>query len=77
MSQNKITNTELSSTPSRTVLRIGFWSAILTTVLILIFDIAIALGASGAPTRSIAVGASLLLTLSFVVLMASIHNYAP
>jgi hypothetical protein len=57
--------------------RIGFWSAILTTVLVLIFNITIALGASGVPTRLIAVCASLLLALSFVVLMASIHSYAP
>ena len=33
--------------------------------------------ASGAPTRALAVGASLLLAVSFVVLMASIHSYAP
>ncbi len=77
MSQDEVTHTNLASTTSQAVLQIGFWSAILTTIWILIFDIAIALGASGAPTRSVAVGASLLLALSFVVLMASIHSYAP
>lgn len=77
MSQDEVTYTNLASTTSQAVLQIGFWSAILTTIWILIFDIAIALGASGAPTRSVAVGASLLLALSFVVLMASIHSYAP
>jgi len=66
-----------NSTASQPAFRIGFWSAILTTVLILIFNIAIALGANGAPTRLIAVGASILLALSFVVLMASIHSCTP
>lgn len=70
-------HTNQDSTPPKVVLQIGFWSALLTTAWILIFNIAIALGASGAPTRSLAVGASLLLALSFVVLMVSIHNYAP
>ena len=69
------TNQELATPP--VVFEIGFWSALLTTAWILIFNIAIALGASGAPTRSLAVGASLLLAISFVVLIASIHNYAP
>jgi hypothetical protein len=64
-------------TPSRAVNQIGFWSAILTTAWILIFNIALVLGVTGAPTRLIAVGASLLLALSFLVLMSSIHNYAP
>jgi hypothetical protein len=73
----KIEHTNQDSTTPQVVLQIGFWSALLTTAWILIFNIAIALGASGAPTRSLAVGASLLLALSFVVLMVSIHNYAP
>ena len=77
MSRDKVARTDQDSTTSRAVLQIGFWSAILTTAWILIFNIAIALGASGAPTRSVAVGASLLLALSFVILMASIHGYAP
>ncbi|MCR4391520.1 MAG: hypothetical protein NUV94_01785 [Candidatus Acetothermia bacterium] len=68
--------TNLVSAPPRIVLKIGFWSAIFTTAWIIVFDIAIALGASGVPTRSVAVGASLLLALSFIVLMASIHSYA-
>jgi hypothetical protein len=70
-------STNQDSTIPQDVFLIGFWSALLTTASILIFNVAIALGASGAPTRSLAVGASLLLALSFVVLMASIHNYAP
>lgn len=70
-------HTNQASPTPQVVLQIGFWSALLTTAWILIFNIAIALGASGAPTRSLAVGASLLLALSFVVLMVSIHNYAP
>jgi hypothetical protein len=70
-------STNQDSTTPQVVFQIGFWSALLTTASILIFNVAIALGASGAPTRSLAVGASLLLALSFVVLMASIHSYAP
>ena len=70
-------HTNQDSTTPQDVLQIGFWSALLTTAWILIFNIAIALGASGAPTRSLAVGASLLLALSFVVLIVSIHSYSP
>lgn len=70
-------STNQDSTIPQVVFQIGFWSALLTTASILIFNVAIALGASGAPTRSLAVGVSLLLALSFVVLMASIHSYAP
>jgi hypothetical protein len=70
-------STNQDSTTPQVVFQIGFWSALLTTASILIFNVAIALGASGAPTRSLAVGASLLLALFFVVLMASIHSYAP
>ena len=70
-------STNQDSTTPQVVFQIGFWSALLTTAWILIFNVAIALGATGAPTRSLAVGASLLLALSFVVLMVSIHNYAP
>jgi hypothetical protein len=70
-------HTSQDSTTPQIVLQIGFWSALLTTAWILIFNIAIALGASGAPTRSLAVGASLLLAISFVVLMSSLHTYAP
>lgn len=65
------------STTSRAVYQIGFWSAILTTTWIIIFNIAIALGVAGASTRSVAVGASLLLAFSFIALTVSIHNYAP
>jgi hypothetical protein len=70
-------STTQDSTTPLVVFQIGFWSALLTTAWILIFNVAIALGATGAPTRSLAVGASLLLILTFVVLMVSIHNYAP
>jgi hypothetical protein len=77
MSKYKVADTISDSTTAQAVLQIGFWSAVLTTAWILIFNIAIVLSASGAPTRSVAVGASLLLALSFIVLMASIHNYAP
>lgn len=77
MSKDKVASTNQASTTSQAVLQIGFWSAILTTAWIVVFNIAIALGASGAPTRSVAVGASLLLALSFIILMASIHSYAP
>jgi hypothetical protein len=73
----KIISTNHDSITPQVVFQIGFWSALLTTVWILIFNVAIALGAAGAPTRSLAVGASLLLALSFVVLMSSIHSYAP
>lgn len=62
-----------TSTTLRAVYQIGFWSAILTTT----FNIAIALGVAGASTRSVAVGASLLLTFSFTALTVSIHNCAP
>lgn len=65
------------STTSRAVYQIGFWSAILTITWIIIFNIAIALGMAGAPTRSVALGASLLIALSFIALMVSVHNYAP
>ncbi len=75
--QDELTRTNATSTTPRVVHQIGFWSAILTTAWIIIFNIAIALGAAGASTRSVAVGASLLLALSFIVLMASIHNYTP
>ncbi len=77
MSQNKTAHTNLATTTPLAVLQIGFWSAILTTFWIIIFIIAIALGMSGASTRPVAIGASLLLALSFVVLMSSIHSYAP
>jgi fumarate reductase subunit D len=66
-----------TTTLPKALSQVGFWSAILTTVWLLIFDLTIPLGAAGAPTRSIAVGASLLLALSFIVLMVSITNYAP
>lgn len=69
--------TNATSTTSRAVYQIGFWSAILTTAWIIIFNIAIALGVAGVSTRSVAVGASLLLAFSFIALMVSIHNYAP
>ncbi|MBN2170614.1 MAG: hypothetical protein JW819_04735 [Candidatus Krumholzibacteriota bacterium] len=67
----------MSGTRSPAGRRIGLWSAILTTAWIVLFDIAIALGAAGAPTRSVAVGASLLLALTFVALMAAVHDQAP
>ena len=66
-----------TTTLPKALSQVGFWSAILTTVWLLIFDLTIPLGAAGAPTRSIAVGASLLLALTFIVLMVSITNYAP
>jgi hypothetical protein len=50
-------HTNQDSNTLQAVFQIGFWSALLTTAWILIFNIAIALGASGAPTRSLAVGA--------------------
>jgi hypothetical protein len=77
LSSMNMVHTNQDTTTPQVVLQIGFWSALLTTAWILIFNIAIALGASGAPTRSLAVGASLLLALTFVVLMISIHHYAP
>ncbi len=67
----------IASAPSKTAYQVGFWSAILTTAWIILFEIATALGAIGVSTRIVAVGASLLLALSFVVLMTSIHHYAP
>lgn len=76
MDQGASTHTISASSNRQDVHRIGFWSAILTTIWVLVFDIAIGLGASGAPTRLVAVGASLLLALSFVALMASLHQYA-
>jgi len=76
MSQNEALRGNESGIPTA-VHQIGFWSAILTTACIIIFNAAIALGAAGAPTRSVAVGASILLAFSFIVLMASIHNYTP
>ncbi|MEM3581268.1 MAG: hypothetical protein QXQ64_08445 [Candidatus Bathyarchaeia archaeon] len=74
-----MTYKQINATPttSRAVYQIGFWSAILTTTWIIIFNIAIALGVAGASTRSVAVGASLLLVFSFIALMVSIHSYAP
>ncbi len=75
-SQNEPIHANIPLTPSRTVHKIGFWSAILTTVWIVLFDIAIALGMVGVSTRSGAVGVSLLLSLSFIVLIASIHHCA-
>jgi hypothetical protein len=75
--QGKEALPDQNPTAPRAVLQVGFWSATLTTVWILVFNVSIALGATGAPTRSIAVGASLLLALSFVVLMSSVHRYAP
>jgi hypothetical protein len=72
-----MTSTNQDSTTPQVVFQIGFWSALLTTAWILVFNAAIAFGATGAPTRSLAVGASLLLALSFVVLMVSMHSYAP
>ncbi len=71
------TQDEQTNATSRVVHQIGFWSALLTTAWIIIFNIAIALGVAGAPTRSVAVGASLLLAFSFIGFMVSIHNYAP
>lgn len=75
--QDELTRINAASTPHRAVHPIGFWSAIFTTAWIIIFNIAIALGAFGAPTSSVAVGASLLLAISFIVLMVSISDYAP
>ncbi len=75
--QHESRRANATPTTPRTVYQIGFWSASLTTAWIIIFNIAVALGAAGASTRSVAVGASLLLALSFIVLMASIHNYTP
>jgi hypothetical protein len=72
-----MTSTNQDSTIPQVVFQISFWAALLTTVWILIFNVAIALGAAGAPTRSLAVGASLLLALTFVVLMVGLHHYAP
>ncbi|MEM2446900.1 MAG: hypothetical protein QW734_09605 [Candidatus Bathyarchaeia archaeon] len=74
-----MTYKQINATPttSRAVYQIGFWSAILTTTWIIIFNIAIALDVAGASTRSVAVGASLLLVFSFIALMVSIHSYAP
>lgn len=59
---------------SRLALVVGYWSSILTTAWIVAFDIAIALGMAGLPTRLLAVGTSLLLAVSFVALMASVHT---
>lgn len=68
---------EQTNATLRAVHQIGFWSALLTTAWIIIFNIAIALGVAGVPTRSVAVGSSLLLAFSFIAVMVSIHNYAP
>src|SRR5919199_4603979 len=77
MSQDEGIRANATSNIPPAVHQIGFWSAILTTAWAVLFNIAIALGAAGAATRSLAVGASLLLALSFIVLMVSINNYTP
>ena len=77
MSQDEGIRANATSNIPPAVHHIGFWSATLTTAWAIIFNIAIALGAAGAATRSLAVGASLLLALSFIVLMVSINNYTP
>ena len=62
---------------SRLALVVGYWSSILTTAWTVAFDVAIALGVSGLPTRLLAVATSLLLAVTFVGLMASVHTAAP
>jgi hypothetical protein len=61
--------------------RLGFWSAVLTavfTVLFLIGYIVVAMGLLPPPWDIVlAIGASLLLAPSFVVLMVSVHYAAP
>lgn len=64
---------------SRIVRLFGFWSAILSAIFYLAFDVAEAMNLSGALTTpywiTITVyGPSLLIALSFVVLMVSLHN---
>lgn len=74
--RDKSTQANATLITSRTVSRIGFWSALLTTTWNIIFNVAIALGVTGVSTRLVAVGASLLLAFSFIDLMVSIHHYA-
>lgn len=69
------------ATPGRAVrtavLRVGFWSAVLTTIWIVAFDLALLAGVSGIPTGSLPVIASLLIAPPLVSLMASLHGYVP
>jgi energy-converting hydrogenase Eha subunit C len=56
--------------------RVIFWAALLSAAFAVLFDIAIGLGVAGAPTRMLAVAASLLLALSYVTLVSAIHSTA-
>src|SRR5689334_19804383 len=75
MSESPITTVD----GSKVVRQFGFWSAILSAVFYLAFDVAEAMNLSGALTTPYWItmtvyGPSLLLALSFVVLMVSLHN---
>ncbi len=63
--------TRMTSVP-KVVYQVGFWSAVLTTVWILAFNVAALLLQS----QILAVGSALLLAPSFVILVVSIHHYA-
>jgi hypothetical protein len=64
--------TRMTSVP-KVVYQVGFWSAVVTTVWILAFNVA----ALVLKSPLLAVGSALLLAPSFVILMVSIHHYAP
>ncbi len=61
---------------SAAVRRVGVWSAILTALWIVLFNIAVLLGALGLPTRLLSVAASLLIALSFLILTSTVHHVA-
>jgi hypothetical protein len=60
-----------TNTVPKAVYQVGFWSAVLTTLWIVTFNLALII-----MSQMVAVAACLLLAPSFVVLMASLHHYA-
>ncbi|MHB8869085.1 MAG: hypothetical protein ACYC6T_02180 [Thermoleophilia bacterium] len=56
--------------------RIVFWAASFSALWAVLFDITIGLGVAGAPTRLLAIAASLLLALSFLILVSAVHSLA-
>jgi hypothetical protein len=57
--------------PPKSVTRLGFWSAALTTILTALFFVSLVI-----PNQSLMFAASFLLAPAFVAMMVSIHHYA-
>lgn len=60
----------------RSAYRVACWSALISAGLAAAFDATIGLGTLGMPTRVVAVVASLLLAITFVVMVSAVHSSA-